>query len=116
MAQLVELLERVNDSSVKDNAFEIFKEIATELMSKFAIKKGDDYYQMVEIEFYWYSHNHRDLSVYPRKSEAGNWFLHPSGVDITLKASCAKDGKMQRRNRKMITLKNLLMVAFLFVP
>ncbi len=38
MAQLVKLLERVNDSSVKDNAFEIFKEIATELMSKFAIK------------------------------------------------------------------------------
>lgn len=91
MAQLVELLERVNDSSVKDNAFEIFKEIATELMSKFAIKKGDDYYQMVEIEFYWYSHNHRDLSVYPRKSEAGNWFLHPSGVDITLKSNIIKD-------------------------
>ena len=68
MAQLVKLLERVNDSSVKDNAFEIFKEIATELMSKFAIKTP----------------NHPDLSVYPRRSKAGNWFLHPSGVDITL--------------------------------
>ena len=90
MAQLVELLERVNDSSVKDNAFEIFKEIATELMSKFAIKKGDDYYQMVEIEFYWYSHNHPDLSVYPRNSKVGNWYLHPSGVDITLE-SCVKN-------------------------
>lgn len=93
MAQLVELLERVNDSSVKDNAFEIFKEIATELMSKFAIKKGDDYYQMVEIEFYWYSPNHPDLSVYPRKSKAGNWFLHPSGVDITLESCVDKNTK-----------------------
>lgn len=86
MAQLVELLEKVNDSSVKDNAFEIFKEIATELMSKFAIKKGDDYYQMVEIEFYWYSPNHRDTSTYPRDTKPGNWFLHSSGVDITLKS------------------------------
>ena len=94
MAQLVKLLEIVNDSSVKDNAFEIFKEIATELMSKFAIKKGDDYYQMVEIEFYWYSPNHPDLSVYPRRSKAGNWFLHPSGVDITLESCVEEDISM----------------------
>lgn len=94
MAQLVKLLERVNDSSVKDNAFEIFKDIATELMSKFAIKKGNDYYQMVEIEFYWYSPNHLDLSVYPRKSKAGNWFLHPSGVDITLESCVDEDISM----------------------
>ena len=54
----------------------------------------DDYYQMVEIEFYWYSPNHPDLSVYPRRSKAGNWFLHPSGVDITLESCVEEDISM----------------------
>lgn len=60
-------------------------------MSEYAIKKGGDFYQLVEIEFYWYSPNHPDLSVYPRKSAAGNWFLHPSGVDITLQSDVDKE-------------------------
>ena len=90
MEQLLNLLEKVNDDSVKGQGFNVFKEIATKLMSEYAIKKGNDYYQMVEIEFYWYSSNHPDLSVYPRKSAAGNWLLHPSGVDITLE-SCVNE-------------------------
>lgn len=94
MEELVKLLKSVNDSSVKDNALEVFKNVATELMSKYAIKKGNDYYQMVEIEFYWYSPNHPDLSVYPRKSNAGNWYLHPSGVDITLESCVNEDISM----------------------
>lgn len=101
MEELVKLLKSVNNSSVKDNALEVFKKVATELMSKYAIKKGNDYYQMVEIEFYWYSPNHRDLSVYPRKSEAGNWFLHPSGVDITLKSDIIKeDGDISKLRQR----------------
>lgn len=91
MEQLLNLLEKVNNDSVKGQAFNVFKEIATKLMSEYAIKKGNDYYQMVEIEFYWYSPNHPDLSVYPRKSAAGNWFLHPSGVDITLQSDVDKE-------------------------
>lgn len=91
MEQLLNLLEKVNDDSVKGQAFNVFKEIATKLMSEYAIKKGGDLYQMVEIEFYWYSPNHPDLSVYPRKSAADNWFLHPSGVDITLQSDVDKE-------------------------
>ena len=94
MEQLLNLLEKVNDDSVKGQAFNVFKEIATKLMSEYAIKKGGDLYQMVEIEFYWYSPNHPDLSVYPRKSAAGNWFLHPSGVDITLESCVNEDISM----------------------
>ena len=91
MEQLLNLLEKVKDDSVKGQAFNVFKEIATKLMSEDAIKKGGDFYQMVEIEFYWDSPNHPDLSVYPRKSAAGNWFLHPSGVDIMLQSDVDKE-------------------------
>ena len=91
MEQLLNLLEKVKDDSVKGQAFNGFKEIATKLMSEDAIKKGGDFYQMVEIEFYWDSPNHPDLSVYPRKSAAGNWFLHPSGVDIMLQSDFDKE-------------------------
>lgn len=91
MPQLVDLLKNIEADMNEEKLVSQFKNIATELMSKYAIRKGNDYYQMVEIEFYWYSPNHPDLSVYPRKSEAGNWFLHPSGVDITLNSNIVKD-------------------------
>lgn len=91
MEELVNLLAKIKLETKEEELDNVFKDVATKLMSEFAIKKGGDYYQMVEIEFYWYSPNHRDLSVYPRKSEAGNWFLHPSGVDITLKSNIVKD-------------------------
>ena len=91
MGQLLNHLARERDDSVEGKACDVCKEIATKLMSEYAIKKGGDLYQMVEIEFYWYSPNHPDLSVYPRKSAAGNWFLHPSGVDITLQSYVDKE-------------------------
>lgn len=93
MQQLVDLLKNIEADMNEKELVSQFENIATKLMSEYAIKKGDNLYQMVEIEFYWYSHNHRDLSVYPRKSKAGNWFLHPSGVDITLESCVDKDTK-----------------------
>ena len=116
MEQLLNLLEKVSDDSVKGKAFDVFKEIATKLMSEYAIKKGGDLYQMVEIEFYWYSPNHPDLSVYPRKSAAGNWFLHPryKAMLIRKSVSCVMSGMKLRRIRQLIILKNLLMEVFLF--
>ena len=90
MAQLEDLLLNIKADMNEKELVSEFKNIATKLMSEYAIKKGENLYQMVEIEFYWYSPNHRDLSVYPRKSEAGYWFLHPSGVDITLESCIDK--------------------------
>ena len=90
MEKLVDLLAEIEPETKEEELDNLFKNVATKLMSEFAIKKGNDYYQMVEIEFYWYSHNHPDLSVYPRKSKAGNWYLHPSGVDITLESCVVK--------------------------
>ena len=91
MEQLGNLLRNIKADMNEKELVSQFKNIATKLMSEYAIKKGDNLYQMVEIEFYWYSPDHPDLSVYPRKSKAGNWFLHPSGVDITLESCVDED-------------------------
>ena len=63
-----------------------FEELARSLMNDFQIKKGDKRYWMTDIEFYVYTDSHRDIITYPRNCEAGRWFFHPSGVDITFKS------------------------------
>ena len=70
----------VNDS----DAERIFGEIARELMTNYQVRKNNKQYRFLEIEFYWHSPKHPDESVYPRQTSEGYWFLHPSGVDITL--------------------------------
>lgn len=75
---------------------EAFKKIADALLNRFAIRKGDNYYRFVEIEFYHsktdedtYRENNVERTLtYKRKANAGEWFFHPSGVDITF----ASDG------------------------
>ena len=63
-----------------------FLGLANYLMNNFQIKKGDRLYWMTDIEFYVYTDSHRDIITYPRNCEAGRWFFHPSGVDITFKS------------------------------
>lgn len=63
-----------------------FKELAFALLNDFQIQKGDNRYWMTEIEFYIYTDSHRDIITYPRNCEAGMWFFHASGVDISFKS------------------------------
>ena len=63
-----------------------FLGLANYLMNNFQIEKGDKLYWMTDIEFYVYTDSHRDIITYPRNCEAGRWFFHPSGVDITFKS------------------------------
>ena len=75
---------------IEDNKFlnaEKLKECAKRLMGDYSIVKGDYYYQIGEIEFYYYSPNHKDIITYPRQCSQGLWFFHPSGVDITIQSS-----------------------------
>ena len=69
-----------------NNLNEQFQEIARFLMGNYVIKKGNKEYAIVEIEFYYYSPDHKDFITYPRKTEAGRWFFHQSGVDLTFKS------------------------------
>ena len=64
----------------------IFKGIAENLLSNFVIRKGDKLYRMVEIEFYY---NKTDTAhiTYERMTEAGEWFNHDFGVDLTFKSN-----------------------------
>lgn len=76
------------------NYEEAFKKIADALFNRFAIRNKNHYYMFVDIEFY---HSKTDeqkddkkkMLTYERETDAGEWFMHDSGVDITFKS----DGK-----------------------
>lgn len=63
------------------------EECTKKLMGKYCIKKTDFFYQIAEIEFYFYSPNHRDIITYPRSCSEKLWFFHQSGVDLTIESS-----------------------------
>lgn len=72
------------------NPEESFSSIADNMMKNYIIKKGDNEYAFIEIEFYLYSPSHQDFITYPRQIEAGRWFFHQSGVDLTFKSTGIK--------------------------
>lgn len=65
----------------------VFDDIAEILLNKVAICKGEKIFYIKDIEFYLYENNHRDIVTYPRICKAGQWFFHPSGVDISFESS-----------------------------
>jgi hypothetical protein len=65
-----------------------FKKIANTLFHECAIQTHKALYRFVEIEFYWQSQSHNDVSTYDRRHvdpKTGDWFFHYSGVDIALR-------------------------------
>lgn len=65
----------------------VFDDIAEILLNKVAIRKGKKIFYIKDIEFYLYENNHRDIVTYPRICKAGQWFFHPSGIDISFESS-----------------------------
>lgn len=81
---LQSLLKCLNTNSTQTEIKEVFSVIANKLFRNYHIVKGENTYDFLEIEFYFYSPNHRDLITYPRNGrKPGMWFFHMSGVDIT---------------------------------
>ena len=71
----------------KETEYE-FESIADRLLNDFAVENHESKYRIVEIEFYWTSPKHLDISTYQRNHvdpSNGDWFFHYSGVDIALK-------------------------------
>jgi len=90
---LKSLLKSLDANSTEGVIKKVFNEIANKLFKNYHIVKGDQTYDFLEIEFYFYSNKHKDLITYPRKSnKPGVWFFHMSGVDITF-GSDAKEGE-----------------------
>lgn len=79
------------DSLIKgrnnDGYQKVFDDIAKILLNKVAICKGEKIFYIKDIEFYLYENNHRDIVTYPRICKAGQWFFHPSGIDISFESS-----------------------------
>lgn len=79
------------DSLIKgrnnDGYQNVFDDIAKILLNKVAIRKGQKIFYIKDIEFYLYENNHRDIVTYPRICKAGQWFFHPSGIDISFESS-----------------------------
>ena len=94
MESLLQQLRGINIKSPQDS----FPDIARNLMCNYTIKKGEKRFAIVEIEFYLFSKEHPDYITYPRKMDAGRWFFHQSGVDISFES----DIELITKNDKII--------------
>lgn len=88
MEEILKFYTHINQSFLDEKKLE---PLAKKLMKDYCIKKQDSIYQIVEIEFYYYGPNHRDLITYPRTCDEKLCFFHQSGVDLTINSS--KKGK-----------------------
>ena len=87
MMSIAELKKKLSSPGDLDSNPETeFAKLAKALLNDFQIEKGDKRYWMTDIEFYLYTDSHRDIITYPRNCEAGMWFFHASGVDISFES------------------------------
>lgn len=65
-----------------------FEKIAKTLCNQYLIKAGEKMFEIIDIEFYFYSMNHHaDIFTYDKNDRNllfGEWFFHYSGIDITI--------------------------------
>lgn len=87
------ILQYHNDLNGKYLKESKLEECAKKLMGEYCIKKKEFFYQIAEVEFYFYSPNHRDIITYPRKCSEKLWFFHQSGVDLTIDSSKGFEGQ-----------------------
>lgn len=70
----------------RDTVEESFAQIANSLFKDFVLVVNNDYYRLLDIEFYYYAPGKFE-DVYAHKHEAqlqkGKWYFHGSGIDIT---------------------------------
>lgn len=86
-----------------------FDRIADLIMNHCVIRKDSAEYEIVEIEFYLFADSHKDLITYPRNVEAGRWFFHPSGVDITFSSNDGKFGGILLRGMRRVSDDKLIL-------
>ena len=100
--ELKEMLIIKNDEDVEAK----FKQIANALFQNYHIEKGTDIYDFLEIEFYYFNEQHPDIVTYHRTIDAGKWFLHASGIDISFQSKVETDekGKIDYKNYWKIPL------------
>ena len=83
MEELTKLLSELNANSPIDTIESTFTRIAEILLLKSYIQTANGNFRLLEIEFYFYNNNHRDIVTMSRNEKAGMWWLHNWGVDIS---------------------------------
>lgn len=83
LKQLLDIEYNASEESIKQR----FSLLANLLFNQYEIIKGERTYNFLEIEFYYYNHNHPDTTTYKRNMPAGQWHTHLSGIDVTFKSN-----------------------------
>ena len=81
-----------------------FTHIANNLFNNYIIQVNDNFYRLLEIEFYYKdAHNHNDTYTHGHKYQkrSGYWYFHPSGIDITIGNEKAPGGILLRSIEKL---------------
>ena len=86
MEDLKKLLSKLDDNSYVNTIESTFSEIADILLLKSHIQSANGNYRLLEIEFYFKNKNHNDDVTISRTEDAGLWWLHNWGVDITFRS------------------------------
>ena len=91
-----ELLGKITNNLTLSECQKLFKQIADVLMTDYAIASHGKIYRLLEIEFYYYNvakgiNDFKDeaqtkMVTYKRTTPAGQWFFHPSGIDLTFES------------------------------
>lgn len=91
MKELSQLLSKLDANSSVNTIESTFSRIAEILLLKSHIQTANGNYRLLEIEFYYYNKNHRDVVTMGRTEKAGMWWLHNWGVDLSFKSEKQSD-------------------------
>ena len=107
MNQNPEQLANANDWLKINPADDIpanFNRIADQLFNQWLIQVNNNYYRLLEIEFYYDNKaNHQDPYIYgrPPQNTLGDWFFHAVGIDITFGEGSTFGGILIRSIEKL---------------
>lgn len=113
MEKLKHLLSKLDANSTVNTIRPTFSEIADILLFKSNIQTANGNYRILEIEFYFKNKNHEDNVTIKRykDEDAGMWWLHEWGVDLSFKCNLSNKNKCDKYYggiliRSMMSLNN----------
>jgi len=103
--------EEMIDLTINKESIELsFRRIANELMNDWMLVCGKGKYRIAELEFYYNSEQHLDPYTHDHKRQStfGEWYIHPSGMDITIGRDGAYGGILMRAIQDLTDDKNYI--------
>jgi hypothetical protein len=92
------------DNRTRESVESSLDRVATSLFTDYVLVVNQDYYRLLDIEFYYYAPNSFE-DVYAHKHEAqlqiGKWYFHGSGIDITFGNGTCHGGILIRAIAKL---------------